>query len=186
MGGKCSRFWSTHIEAIKRHLISYALNYLVFYLLNILALYKYSIMQDELFFSPAYKGSRKFSQQQARTVDATGFGAAADDYAERGIDLNEQLIQNKPATYFFRMKGDAMMQAGIHEGDMLIVDRSVKVSNGSIIVAQLQGEMIVRRFHKNFHTCFLVPENPAFKSINLDGFTDFSVWGVVRYSIHAV
>jgi DNA polymerase V len=55
---------------------------------------------------------------------ATGFGAAADDYAERGIDLNEQLVKNKPATFFFRMKGDAMKEAGIFDNDVLIVDRS--------------------------------------------------------------
>jgi DNA polymerase V len=141
-------------------------------------------MQEELFFSPAYKGSKEFKQQNARTVNATGFGAAADDYAERGIDLNEQLIRNKPATYFFRMKGEAMVQAGIQEGDILIVDRSLPLTNGKIIVAQLNGEMLVRRFHKNFHSAFLVPENPAFKSINLGEFTDFSVWGTVCYSIH--
>lgn len=143
-------------------------------------------MQDELFLSSAYQGSKSLKQHHARTVNATGFGAAADDYAERGIDLNEQLIRNKPATYFFRMKGEAMVQAGIHEGDILVVDRSLPLANGKIIVAQLNGEMLVRRFHKNFHAAFLVPENPAFKSINLAEFTDFSVWGVVSYAIHAL
>jgi DNA polymerase V len=83
-------------------------------------------MEGEEFYGAAYKGSKQFSQQQVSTANATGFGAATDDYAERGIDLNEQLVRNKPATFFFRMKGDAMQDAGIFDGDTLIVDRSVK------------------------------------------------------------
>ena len=62
---------------------------------------------------------------KVKTANATGFGAAADDYMERGIDLNEQLVRNKPATYFFRMKGDAMREAGIFDNDVLIVDRMI-------------------------------------------------------------
>jgi DNA polymerase V len=141
-------------------------------------------MDGEDFFGAAYKGSKNFSQKDIKTANATGFGAAADDYAERGIDLNEQLIKNKPATYFFRMKGDAMREAGIFDGDTLIVDRSLKLSSGKIIVAMLNGELLVRRFHKNFSSAFLIPENSRFKAINLAEFTDFALWGVVTYVIH--
>lgn len=143
-------------------------------------------MDGEDFFGAAYKGSKQFTQQQVRTANATGFGAAADDYAERGIDLNEQLIRNKPATYFFRMKGDAMQEAGIFDGDVLVVDRSLKLVNGKIIVAILNGELLVRRFHKNFSSAFLIPENSRYKAINLAEFSDFALWGVVTYSIHSV
>lgn len=143
-------------------------------------------MDGEEFYSAAYSGSKTFSQQNVRTANATGFGAAADDYAERGIDLNEQLIRNKPATFFFRMKGDAMRDAGIFEGDVLIVDRSLKLVNGKIIVAILNGELLVRRFHKNFSSAFLVPENNRYKTINLAEFSDFALWGVVTYTIHPV
>ena len=143
-------------------------------------------MEGEEFYGAAYKGSKQFSQQQVKTANATGFGAAADDYMERGIDLNEQLIKNKPATYFFRMKGDAMREAGIFDTDVLIVDRSVKLANGKIIVAVLNGELLVRRFHKNFSSAFLIPENARYKSINLAEFSDFVVWGVVTYVIHQV
>ena len=65
---------------------------------------------------------------------------------ERGIDLNEQLILNKPATFFFRMNGDAMMEDGIFSGDILIVDRSIKPVSGKLIVAVLDGELLVREF----------------------------------------
>src|SRR3954471_17191247 len=102
-------------------------------------------MDGEYFSGAAYRGSKQFSQQQVRTANATGFGAAADDYAERGIDLNEQLIMNKPATFFFRMAGDAMAHAGIQNRDVLIVDRSIKPSNGKIIVAAVDGELLIRR-----------------------------------------
>ncbi len=143
-------------------------------------------MDGEQFFGAAYKGSKNFSQQEVKTANATGFGAAADDYAERGIDLNEQLIRNKPATFFFRMKGDAMREAGMFDNDILIVDRSLKLASGKVIVAVLNGELLVRRFHKNFSSAFLIPENPRYKTINLAEFSDFQLWGVVVYSIHAL
>ena len=141
-------------------------------------------MIGEEFYGPAYKGSKEFTQQQVQTANATGFGAAADDYMDRGIDLNEQLIRNKPATYFFRMRGDAMKDAGIYDNDILVVDRSVKLANGKIIVAILNGELMVRRFHKNFTSAFLIPENDRYKTINLAEFGDFNLWGVVTYAIH--
>jgi DNA polymerase V len=141
-------------------------------------------MEGEEFYGAAYKGSKQFTQQEVKTANATGFGAAADDYMERGIDLNEELIRNKPATYFFRMRGDAMQDVGIFDNDVLIVDRSLKLVNGKIIVAILNGEMLVRRFHKNFSSAFLIPENTRYKNINLAEFNDFAVWGVVTYVIH--
>ena len=143
-------------------------------------------MDGEEFYGAAYKGSKQYTQQEVKTANATGFGAAADDYMERGIDLNEQLIRNKPATYFFRMKGDAMRDAGIFDQDVLIVDRSVKLAEGKIIVAILNGELLVRRFHKNFSSAFLIPENNRYKPINLAEFSDFTVWGVVIYAIHSL
>jgi DNA polymerase V len=139
---------------------------------------------DEEFYGAAYKGSKQFTQQQVKTANATGFGAAADDYMERGIDLNEELIKNKPATYFFRMRGDAMKDAGIFDNDVLIIDRSLKLVNGKIIVAVLNGELVVRRFQKNFSSAFLIPENNRYKNINLAEFADFALWGVVTYVIH--
>src|SRR5918995_4342135 len=101
-------------------------------------------MDGEEFYGAAYKGSKQFTQQQVRTANATGFGAAADDYAERGIDLNEQLVRNKPATFFMRVNGNAMVGAGIYNGDVVIVDRSLQARNGSVIIAVLNGEMLIR------------------------------------------
>ena len=73
-----------------------------------------------------YTGAKNYQSAQVVQANATGFGAASDDFMERGIDLNEQLVRNKPATFFFRVNSDAMLGAGIHIGDTLIVDRSIQ------------------------------------------------------------
>jgi len=136
-------------------------------------------MEVENFFSSRYNGSKGFSQHDVATANATGFGAAADDYAERGIDLNEQLIRNKPATFFMRVTGNSMTGAGISDGDIVIVDRSIKPVNGKIVIAVIDGEMLIRRYQKTFNSLSLVPETPKLASITVNEFSDFKVWGVV-------
>ncbi len=143
-------------------------------------------MEDEYFFGSGYKGSKQFTQKDVPTANATGFGAAADDYMERGIDLNEQLIMNKPATFFFRMNGDAMTGGGIQRGDVLIVDRSLKAVNGKIIVAVVDGEMVVRRYSQTMNKVLLLPENEKFKAIEVGEFMAYQCWGVVTCTIHIV
>ncbi|MEO6315990.1 MAG: translesion error-prone DNA polymerase V autoproteolytic subunit [Chitinophagaceae bacterium] len=144
-------------------------------------------MDEETFYGAAYKGSKQYHQRDIKTADATGFGAAADDYAERGIDLNEQLIHNKPATFFMRMRGEAMVGAGMHNGDTIIVDRSLKAASGKVVVAVLNGEMLVRRLEKTFNKIRLLPENDKFSEIEIDlSSNEFSIWGVVTYSLHVV
>ena len=142
-------------------------------------------MDGEVFYGAAYKGSKQFNQQEVRTANATGFGAAADDYAERGIDLNEQLVRNKPATFFMRVRGDAMTGAGIFDGDVVIVDRSVKPASGKVVIATLNGEMLIRRLEKGFNKVRLLPETSKLAPIDVDAYAEFSVWGVVTYVIHA-
>lgn len=143
-------------------------------------------MDEEVFFDAAYKGTKDFQQDQVRTANATGFGAAADDFAERGIDLNEQLIRNKPATFFLRVSGDAMINAGIHDGDVVIVDRSIKPVSGKVVIAVLNGEMLIRRMEKTLNKLRLLPETPKLAPIEVDPFSEFTVWGVVTYVIHSV
>lgn len=144
-------------------------------------------MELEQFFGISYKGSRRFTQQEIPTANATGFGAAADDYMERGVDLNEQLVRNKPATFFMRVSGDAMTGAGIFNGDVVIVDRSIKAVNGKVIIATLNGEMLIRRLEKTFNKIRLIPETPRLAAIDVDlSGAEFSVWGVVTYVIHSL
>lgn len=138
-------------------------------------------------FSSSYKGSKDFDQWKVRTANATGFGAAADDYAERGIDLNEQLIKNKPATFFLRVNSNAMSGAGIYSGDVAIVDRSLEPRNGSVIIAALNGELLIRRWQVlENKKQLLVPDSKKLSAIEINEASGFTVWGVVTYVIHTV
>ena len=143
-------------------------------------------MEVENFFGSSYSGSKRFSQHDVPTANASGFGAAADDYMERGIDLNEQLIRNKPATFFMKVSGNSMINAGIFNGDIVIVDRSVKPSNGKIVIAIIDGEMLIRRYEKTMNKLLLIPETPKLSAIDVSEFMDFNIWGVVTYVIHDV
>ena len=143
-------------------------------------------MEVEKLFTAGYSGSKRFTQQDIPTANATGFTAAADDYMERGIDLNEQLIKNKPATYFMRVTGNSMTGASIHDGDIVIVDRSIKPVNGKIVIAVVDGEMLIRRLEKTINKMRLVPETPKLSPIEVSEFDDCKIWGVVTYIIKAL
>lgn len=144
-------------------------------------------MDIDTFFPASYSGTKNFGQHQVHSANATGFGAAADDYSERGIDLNEQLIYNKAATFFMRVRGEAMIGAGIHHGDLVIVDRSIKAHSGKIVIAVLYGEMLIRRFEKTFNKMRLLPETDRLAPIDIDpSCEEFGIWGVVTYVVHGV
>jgi DNA polymerase V len=143
-------------------------------------------MEDNFFYSANYKGSKDYTQWDVPMANATGFGAAADDYAERGIDLNEQLIKNKPATFFMRVNSDAMIGAGIHTGDVVIVDRSIEAKNGKVIIAVLDGEMLIRRLEINQNKKRLLPATKKLSPVEINDSNIFSIWGVVTYVIHSV
>lgn len=150
-------------------------------------MYDYNDNQyDNNEYSAAYKGTKGFVQQQVATANATGFGAATDDYADKGLDLNTHLIKNKPATFFFKMNGNAMVNAGIYNGDILIVDRSIKNVNGRVVIAVLNGEMLVRRLEKTINKIRLIPETEKLAVIDVDPYVDFMIWGVVTYNVHQV
>lgn len=136
-------------------------------------------MEVENFFSSGYTGTKRFTQHDVHTANATGFGAAADDYMERGIDLNEQLIRNKPATFFMKVCGSSMINAGIFDGDIVIVDRSINPKNGTIVIAVIDGEMLIRRMEKTINKMRLIPETPKLAIIDVSEFSDFKIWGVV-------
>lgn len=143
-------------------------------------------MDVEKFFPTSYNGSKRFTQQDVPTANATGFGAAADDYMERGIDLNEQLIGNKPATYFMKVCGNSMTGASIHSGDIVIVDRSIKPVNGKVVIAIVDGELLIRRLEKTMNKMRLIPETQKLAPIDMGEFNDVKIWGIVTYVIHAL
>lgn len=112
---------------------------------------------------------------------AAGFPSPADDYVDHPIDLNERLIPNPPATFLIRVAGDSMCDAGIHHGDVLIVDRSLTARDGKIIVARYEGCFTVKRFLREPHKIVLMPENPLYPPIEIgeEQADDLDIWGVV-------
>lgn len=132
-----------------------------------------------------YEGTKTFNQWDVQSANATGFGAAADDFMERGIDLNEQLVRNKPATFFMRVNSNAMEGAGIFKGDVVIIDRSLKPVSGKVVIANLNGELLIRRFEKIKNKVRLLAEAQSLSPIEVDATCcDFSIWGMVTYVIH--
>ncbi len=108
-----------------------------------------------------------------------GFPSPADEYIEKGLDLNSYLVRNKAATYFFRVVGDSMTGAHIHDGDMLVVDRSVEPKHGHIVLAVINNEYTVKRLHAYGGVIELHAENPAYPPIRFQEHEELQVWGVV-------
>jgi len=115
---------------------------------------------------------------------SAGFPSPADDYIDRELDLNEYLVANPAATFFVRVAGDSMINAGINHDDILIVDRSLEPISGKIIIAIIDGELTVKRLIKTENSCRLVAENPRYPHTEILRDMELEVWGVVTCSIH--
>lgn len=117
---------------------------------------------------------------------SAGFPSPAEDFIERKLDLNEYLIKNPTATFFVKVSGHSMINAGIHDGDILVVDRSLEPANNKIVIGVVNGEFTVKRLLKKNNKLFLMPENPDYKPIEINESMDASVWGVVTYTIRKI
>ncbi len=115
---------------------------------------------------------------------SAGFPSPAEDHIDQHLDLNELLIQHPVATFFVRVSGESMKDAGINHGDILVVDRSLEATSGRIIIAIVNGELTVKRFVQDSSSCQLVAANPDYPPVAITDETDFSVWGVVTSVIH--
>lgn len=115
---------------------------------------------------------------------AAGFPSPGDDHWEAKLDLNEHLVQHPAATFFVRVSGDSMLGAGINDGDVLVVDRSLVCKERSIIIAVVNGELTVKRFFKRGAVVALVAENSKYQDIIVTAEMDFRIWGVVTTVIH--
>ncbi|MGZ5056700.1 MAG: LexA family protein [Methylobacter sp.] len=113
-----------------------------------------------------------------------GFPSPADDFIEKTLDLNELLVQKPAATYFARAQGNSMIDAGIHDNDILIVDRSIEAVTGRIVVCAVNGELTVKRLTKKGEQWFLKAENKDYSDIPIHSELDAVIWGVVTNVIH--
>ena len=102
------------------------------------------------------------------------------------LDLNEYLIKHPAATFFVRVAGDSMINAGIYNNDIIIVDRSIKPKHGKIVVAALDGQMTVKRLYRRDDKIMLLPENELFKPIEILDSMDMVIWGVATNVIHSL
>ena len=115
-----------------------------------------------------------------------GFPSPANDYLEGEIDLNRYLIKNSLATFIVKSQGNCMLQAGIHSGDLLIVDRSIKPKNNSIIIASLDGDLTVKRIKISGKKFLLSSDNKDYGNVKINNESDIFIWGIVTKVIHNV
>lgn len=108
-----------------------------------------------------------------------GFPSPADDFIELSIDLNKELIRNKDATYFGRVSGNSMMNVGIADGDLVVIDKSISPTDGKIAVCNIDGEFTIKRIKIEKDCVWLVAENDDFKPIKVSGDSQLEIWGVV-------
>ena len=116
---------------------------------------------------------------------SAGFPSPADDYVENNLSLSELLIRNHLSTFLMKTSGDSMMDAGINDGDILVVDRSIEPKNRDIVIAILEGNLTVKRLlFKTNGSVVLKSENKAYKDIKIPESADLEIWGVVTSAIH--
>jgi DNA polymerase V len=112
-----------------------------------------------------------------------GFPSPAEDYLEAAMDLNQTLIKHPAATFYGRVKGESMRDAGVNDGDLLIIDKSLPYKNNTLAVCFINGEFTLKRIKKEGNQIYLVPANSDFQPIPIKEDDDFSIWGIVTYVI---
>ncbi|KPA14663.1 DNA polymerase V [Candidatus Magnetomorum sp. HK-1] len=128
--------------------------------------------------------STKCSRPLFMVPVSAGFPSPAEDYIEGKLDLNQHLIKHPAATFFVRVTGDSMIDAGIHPGDILIVDRAVEALDKKVVIAVINGELTVKRIRSTKTGYMLMPENNNYSPIQITEDSEFEVWGVVTTVIH--
>ncbi len=136
------------------------------------------------FFIP--KKENGIGQWLAEEGISAGFPSPADDFKEIRISLDKELVKNKDATFYARVDGDSMIGAGLEDGDLLVIDRSLNPENGKIAVCLIDGDFTVKRIKKEKNKLFLVPENKKYDKIEIREENKLVIWGIVSYVIKAV
>jgi DNA polymerase V len=117
---------------------------------------------------------------------SAGFPSPADDFQEDKISLDKYVVKNKDATFYARLKGTSMVEAGFDEGDILVIDRSLEPTDNKIAVCFVDGDFTVKRVRVNTDGVWLIPYNEKFKPIRITEETRFEIWGIVTYIIKKV
>lgn len=120
-----------------------------------------------------------------------GFPSPAQDYVENGIDLNRELVKNPSSTFFGRARGSSMEGAGIYDGDLLIIDKSLEPHEGAVAVCYIDGEFTLKRIHferegGQIAAVWLQPENDSFQPIKVTEENQFIIWGIVTHSVRSL
>ena len=110
---------------------------------------------------------------------SAGFPSPAADYEDARLDINEYLVSNPVSTFFFAVQGDSMQGAEIFDGDVLVVDRSVRARHGHVVIAFINGERLVKRLYRRAGRVALVAENPLYPVLEIQDGMELEVWGVV-------
>ena len=129
--------------------------------------------------------TKKFKIPLLTNSVSAGFPSPADDHTEENIDLNEHLISNPFSTFFLRVKGDSMINAGIKDKDLIIVDKSLTARPGNIIIAMIDGEFTMKRLSIKNNELYLKAENHNYPDFRFKNHINVQIWGVVIYSIHS-
>ena len=129
--------------------------------------------------------TKKFKIPLLTDFVSAGFPSPADDYTEENIDLNEHLISNPFSTFFLRVKGDSMINEGIKDKELIIVDKSLTARPGNIIIAMIDGEFTIKRLSTKNNELYLKAENHNYPDFRFKNHIDVQIWGVVIYSIHS-
>ena len=115
-----------------------------------------------------------------------GFPSPAEGYEEERIDINDIIITNPPSTFYVRVKGNSMIDANIHDGDILVVDKSLEARHNDIVIAVVDGEFTVKTLFKQDNILKLIPANNEFSDILFNEGQELQIWGVVCYIIYKV
>ncbi len=114
---------------------------------------------------------------------SAGFPSPAQDFLENTIDLNKELIKNPTATFYGKVKGDSMKNMGIHDGDLLVIDKSLEPKNDSIAVCYIDGEFTMKQIRIEDDCCWLIPANDDYQPFKVTKDNDFLIWGIVIHVI---
>ncbi|MFI3294513.1 MAG: translesion error-prone DNA polymerase V autoproteolytic subunit [Rikenellaceae bacterium] len=117
---------------------------------------------------------------------SAGFPSPADDYRGLKLDLNRELISNPASTFFARVSGVSMVDSGVDDGDLLVIDKSVTPYNGCLAICYVDGEFTVKRYENHGDYALLIPSNANYQPLRVTPDDDFRIWGVVRYVIKKV